>query len=191
MARPGPRTCLTFSEAASTQASSALPGPPSPTSAFLSRARAAHGSRGCHQGQWVRRRRPRGGSGECDDGESCGIFRARGLQPTCCRWLRPVLAGWRRARRSPYATALTRVLLIAGPWVERACISRPICRARSMTAGRRRALTSALGQARLSNDMQRRWRDIRCAAQHVPASLGNYTSLGAFPSGASAQDARH
>jgi len=43
----------------------------------------------------------------------------------------------------------------------------------------------------MSNDMQRRWRDIRCAAQHVSASLGNYTSLGAFLSGASAQDARH
>lgn len=43
----------------------------------------------------------------------------------------------------------------------------------------------------MSNDMQRRWRDIRSAAQHVSASLGNYTSLGAFLSGASADDARH
>jgi hypothetical protein len=32
----------------------------------------------------------------------------------------------------------------------------------------------------MSNDMQRRWRDIRCAAQHVSASPGNYTALGAF-----------
>lgn len=36
----------------------------------------------------------------------------------------------------------------------------------------------------MTSDLQRRWRDIRCAAQHVSASLGNYTAHGALLSGA-------
>jgi alkylation response protein AidB-like acyl-CoA dehydrogenase len=43
----------------------------------------------------------------------------------------------------------------------------------------------------MSNDMQRRWRDIRCAAQHVSASLGNYTTLGAALSGAPTGHGQH